>query len=119
MQQIIAGIAGAVSLVVLWRKGSATTRAVLTRNYGFRTVATVGLPTSSGQGKQMRKRRYLVWSTPDNIAGRSFRQKASRIADIGLGDKIAVYVRGDFSVWEGDVGTPAVPKSSVPKVDRD
>lgn len=111
--QFVAAIAGLCGLIILWWTGSRTNRAILTRRFGYRTIATVGM----AQDKKD-KGRYFVWSTSDKISGKSFRHRAREIAHIQLGDRVAVYVRKGFSVWEGDVGPELTPDSVVPKVNR-
>lgn len=116
--QVVAGVAGLMSLATLWWFGSRVNKAILARRLGLRTVAVVidivetkdsGRPSGYG---------YLVWRTPDGVRGESMTHKIGKLRAIGRDAEINVYVRQGYSVWEGDVGPRMEVDSNLPKVRR-
>jgi len=116
--QIAAGIAGALGLLTLWFFGGRTNRAVLTRRYGYRTVAVVEGITETKNSGRPSGRGYMIWRNPDGGRDESMMHPIEKLNAIGIGAEINIYVRKGHSVWEGDVGPQESDRGSLPNVPR-
>ncbi len=116
--QMIAGFAGVGGLIGLWFYGNRTNRSVLTRKYGYRSVATIEAITETKNSGRPSGRGYLIWRTEGGMRGESLMHPIGKLRAIGIGNLINVYIRKDHSVWEGDVGPQKLSDSQLPKVGR-
>lgn len=117
--QFISGIAGIIALGALWYFGQRTNRAVLARQRGHRTVATVTEVVERKKKGKPTGKVYMTWRLADGALGKSLDRKKEELLALGTGSEIIVYVRKGESWWEGDVGPRHVPDSSIPKVRQD
>ncbi len=118
MAQVMAGVAGLVSLVALWFLGGKVNKAVLTRRLGYRAVAKVSRVVETKNSGRPSGNGYMQWRTADGVTGESLTHKIGKLRAIGVGAEINVYVRKGYSVWEGDVGPQHEVESNLPKVPR-
>ncbi|MEO1639308.1 MAG: DUF3592 domain-containing protein [Pseudomonadota bacterium] len=114
--QWVAGGAGSIGLIALWFAGSRANRSVLTRRYGYRSVARVDQIVETKNSGEPSGYGYLIWYTDNKKRGESLMHPIGKLNDIGVGAEINVYIRKGHSVWEGDVGPQETRDSRFPKV---
>ncbi|MEM9585551.1 MAG: DUF3592 domain-containing protein [Pseudomonadota bacterium] len=116
--QMVALAAGLIGLGALWMIGTDTNRAVKARRHGELQIATVARFVEHDNSGTPSGRGYMVWKLENGKRGESLSQPIGPLRRIGVGGKINVYVRGDDSVWERDVGPRPQRISKLPNVKR-
>lgn len=100
-------IMGVLGLLVLYFGGNRAARAILTRRYGEKRMATVMGIRELNVKTNNRRQARLQWREEDGQTGESYMRRLSDLSGLyRAGDQVVVFRRGKHVYWEGDVGPP-------------